>query len=101
MDVFGLSVTVYFYMRLATHSGVCATHILVINTQARLLTEKHFSCQFIFTEVCINKLETLPFHPFRYILAFLILLEGFVILARRKKCHAPQTGWLHMTYKVF
>jgi hypothetical protein len=47
-------------MRLATRAGMCAIRILVINTEARLLTEKHFSYEYIFTEVYINKLEPLP-----------------------------------------
>jgi hypothetical protein len=80
---------------------VCATHILVINTQARLLTEKHFSYEFIFAEVYINKLEPLPLSSIPIYIGFFNITRRFRNPCRKKTRHAPETGWLHMTYKAF
>jgi hypothetical protein len=87
-------IPVSFHMGLAPHSSVCRTHILVITTQAGLLSEKHLSCRFVFTEVYINKLGTFPFLPFRYIyISFFNITKRFCNPCRKKKITCSTDRW--------
>lgn len=62
---------------------VCVTHILGINTQARLLAEKHFSCRLILTKVYINKLETFPLSTISIYIRFFNIPRRFLNPCRK------------------